>query len=144
MPSGGHNKFAPTAEQRAQVEALRAYGAPLEDICLFIRTKGGTPITIPTLKKHFNEELRLGKWKVVTTVAQTLVGSARGTPAQFDDKGRKVREEREPDTVAAIFVLKALGGWVDRQQQQHTGADGKPLPAGQPAAIYLLPQDKKL
>lgn len=144
MPSGGHNRFKPTDAQRAQVEALRAYGAPLPHICQFVLGKNGQPISVKTLKEHFSRELEVGKWNVVQTVAQTLINSARGTPAEFDAQGKQVRAERAPDTTAAIFILKALGGWVDRQQQQHTGADGKPLPPGQPQVIYLYPEDKKL
>lgn len=139
MPQGGHNRFEPTAEQRAQVEALRAYGAPLEDICPFILDKAGKPITVKTLRKHFKHELTQGKWKIVSVVAQTLAQSAKGVEAKYDDRGRLVRAERSPDTIAGIFICKALGGWVDRHQLQHTGKVDQPA-----KTVYLLPSDAKL
>lgn len=140
MAQGGHNKFVPTEGQRAQVEALRAYGAPLEDICEFVLGPNGQPISQPTLKKHFKRELMIGKWKIVSRVAQTLAQSALGAPAQFDAQGKIIRAEREPDTIAGIFICKSLGGWVDRHQTTHAGKIDGPAPQ----TIVLLPGDDKL
>lgn len=143
MAQGGHNKFEPTAAQRAQVEALRAYGAPLEDICAFVTDAKGRPISVPTLRKHFKHELMVGKWKIVSTVAQTLAQSAKGSPAVYDDRNRLIKAERPPDTTAGIFICKSLGGWVDRHQVQHAGT-GKDGQATEVKTVFLLPSDRKL
>lgn len=132
--------FKATDEQRKIVEALYAYGASYEDVCEFvINPSTKKPIGRDTLMREFAHELRVGKWKVVSEAAQNLLQNARGRPAVYDAAGNLVRAERPPDTTAAIFITKALGGWRDRVAVDHGGKI-----EGGVKTVYLLPGDEKL
>src|SRR5258708_38644880 len=66
-------RFKPTDEHRAQVEALAAFGIPQDSMRSFIiNPRTGRPITAKTLAKHFSEELELGLSKAIATVANCL------------------------------------------------------------------------
>lgn len=135
-----NKRFIPTSEQRAQVEALYAYGATIEEVCEFIiNPNTGKPVSHVILAKAFAKELKHGRWKVVADAAQNLRLNARGRPAEYDDKGRLIRAEKPPDTTAAIFLCKALGKWQDRVAHEHSGKV-----EGGVKTVYLLPGDDKL
>lgn len=144
--TGGKPPFVPTADQKAIVRALKAYGAPDDDVCEFIVNRAtGKPINRKTLNRVFKQEIKLGRWQAVREVADTLKRSALGTPAEFNKDGKQTRAERAPDTTAAIFFLKAVGGWRDRSDVYHQAAAakaGQGTPGRQP--IIFLASDAKL
>jgi hypothetical protein len=97
----------PDEMQRRQVEALAGYGVPEAEI------SGMIGIDPKTLRKHYRHELDFGHTKANAKVAENLYRKATG-------------EGRE-SVIAAIFWLKARGGWKEVSVNQHTGIDGKPI-----------------
>jgi hypothetical protein len=94
----GRPSFVPTAEQRANVEAMAGYGIPHEKICSLVNNpQTGKPITEPTLRLHFRTELNRGGTKANARVAESLFRKATG-----DGPG---------SVIAAIFWLKTRAGW---------------------------------
>lgn len=91
--------FEPTEEQRRLVRALAGFGITHEDIG---KQVGCEP---KTLRKHFREELDRGAVEATAKVAQSLF--------QMATTGKNV--------AAAIFWMKAQGGWQERLsvQAQH-------------------------
>lgn len=83
-------KFEPTDEQRYSVEIMAGIGIPHDLIALAIG------ISEPTLRLYFREQLDCGKVRTITRVAESLV-----------------RQALAGNTTAAIFYLKAKGGWRD-------------------------------
>ncbi len=90
-------RFEPTAEQRRTVRAMAGFGAPQEDIAVFL------DIDPKTLRKHFRIELDRGGIEATTKVAQSLFRMAT--------EGNNV--------AAAIFWMKARAGWRDRHTVEH-------------------------
>ena len=58
--------YSPTEQDRKTVETMSAYGVPMEDIA---RSIG---ISIPTIRKYFEDELHNGRAKANAAVAQAL------------------------------------------------------------------------
>lgn len=107
----GRPAFEPTAEQRAMVKSLAGLGTPHEGIRLLVKD-GDRPISLPTLTKHFEEELESGRVEANAKVAKSLFNQATA--------GENV--------TAMIFWLKTRAGWKETPQTlEHTGPDGKPL-----------------
>lgn len=102
-PGAGRPGFAPTNDERRQVEALSGYGLPFEQIAALIR--GG--IHIDTLRTHFATELVSGKAKANGQIGKTLFQKAMSG-----------------DTSAMIWWSKAQMRWAETQKHEHTGADG--------------------
>lgn len=88
----GRPQFEPTDEERKQVEALSGFGLPHDHIAVLIR--GG--IDSDTLKKHFKQELVIGKAKANSQVGKTLFQKATGG-----------------DTSAMIWWSKTQMGWKE-------------------------------
>ena len=81
----------PDAQSRATVESLSGYGVPQQDIARILR------ISLPTLHKHYRDDLDLGMAKANASVGQTLHQLAvRGNVA------------------AAIFWAKTRMGWSEK------------------------------
>lgn len=99
------NEHKPTAEQRRTVEAMAGYGIPEADVA---RVVGIAPMT---LRKHYGDELDLGRVKANAKVAQSLFQIATSPEA----KGA---------VPAAIFWLKSRAGW----------SEYAPAPVQRPAA----------
>jgi len=107
----GRTAFRPTQEQRDLVQQLTAFGLRHADICTFIKTASGKPISEPTLRKHFSAELDTGRLKANVKVAQTLYKKALGG-----------------DTTSMIFWLKSRADWRDAPQRvELTGNGGGPI-----------------
>jgi len=104
--NAGRLPFQPTDSERKQVEALSGYGLPIEQIAVLIRDG----IDADTLRKHFAQELILGKAKANGQVGKTLFQKAMAG-----------------DTTAAIWWSKTQMRWKEVQQHELTGADGAPL-----------------
>jgi hypothetical protein len=104
--NAGRLPFQPVDSERKQVEALSGYGLPIEQIAVLIRNG----IDTETLRKHFAQELILGKAKANGQVGKTLFQKAMAG-----------------DTTAAIWWSKTQMRWKEVQQHELTGADGAPL-----------------
>jgi hypothetical protein len=106
----GRSTFKPTASQIELVHQLAAFGLRYADICLFVKDKFGNPISEPTLRKNFSDEVGTGKLKANVKVAQTLYKKAIAG-----------------DTTCMIFWLKTQAGWKDSQRVELTGPAGGPV-----------------
>lgn len=106
----GRRAFEPTQQQRELVQQLVAFGTPQEHICLLIKKEDGSPISKPTLIRHFRSELNQGAMVANVKVAQNLFRMATG-----DGKGA---------VTAAIFWLKTRAGWKETTTVELGGAVG--------------------
>lgn len=97
----------PSQKTREAVEMLVASGIQQAHIA------GILQISVPTLKRHYGDELELGKAKKIAAVAATVFQAAVGRPAKFDERGNKVQSEIKPDKASAFFILKCQGGWKE-------------------------------
>jgi hypothetical protein len=101
----GRKKYAPTPEQRKQVDAMAAYGVPEHAIAKVI---GCDP---KTLRRYFRDELDTAHIRANSAVAQSLFQKATGDGPQC--------------VTAAIFWAKTRMGWKEPPQAiQHSGAIG--------------------
>ena len=91
----------PTDEQRKLVETSAGLGLPHEQIGALIG------IDDKTLRKHYRQELDVGKAKASAQIAKTLFNKAQSG-----------------DTTALIWWTKAQMRWAETQKQEITGADG--------------------
>ena len=96
--------FKPTDEQRKLVEQMSAVGIPHESIALVLE------IDPKTLRKHFKSELDTAAIKANAKIGGTLYNKAMSG-----------------DTTVAIWWSKALMRWSERQEFEHSGADGGPI-----------------
>ncbi len=94
----------PTDEQKKLVETSAGLGLPHEQIGSLIG------IDDKTLRKHYREQLDLGKAKASAQIAKTLFNKAQSG-----------------DTTALIWWTKAQMRWAETQKQEITGADGAPI-----------------
>jgi hypothetical protein len=90
--------FAPTDEQRKNVEAMSGYGVPQDDIACIL------DIAPKTLRLHFRRELDVGIAKANAKIGQTLFQQATGG-----------------NTAAAIFWAKARMGWREKAEAEVDG-----------------------
>ncbi len=107
-------KFVPTSEHRAQIEALAAYGIPQTAMCsLIVNPRTGRPISESTLRKHFRDELESGLWKAVASVASCLYEMTT-SPGPYQ-------------AAACQFFLKTRARWRETDRMEVTGVDGAPI-----------------
>ena len=96
----GRRAHKPDPSQRRQVEALAAYGIPVNDIS---RVVG---IDAKTLRKHYRDELDLGETKANAQVAGFLFNSAKNG-----------------NVSAQIFWLKTRARWRETPLElKHSGS----------------------
>lgn len=100
-------EHAPTPQLRSHVEVLVASGIRQEHIA------GILGISVPTLKKHYGEQLTLGKSRMLAKVAATLFQDAVGRAAIYDAKNNVVQSELKPNRASAMFIMKCQGGWKE-------------------------------
>lgn len=91
-------KHEPTAESRAQVEALASFGTPHDDIAMFIG------VSAPTLRKAYRDELDFSAIKANAQVGKYLYSLASGRAVLDGAKHADCR-------TAAIFWMKTRAGW---------------------------------
>lgn len=114
----GMEEYTPKAGEPLMVRACVAAGMTEEQIASVLNWPFG--ISIPTLKKHFHDELRLGRDYIQSRIVGNLVRKA------IDPNGG-----REGMT-AGIFLLKSRYGWRDSSpivagaQFETTGQPGAP------------------
>ena len=87
----GRPPFKPTDEQREQVKAMSSHGVPHRQQAPLIGCSSPK-----TLRKHFREELNIGKIQANAKVAGALYQSAL-----------------EGNVKAQSFWLKTVGGWQE-------------------------------
>ena len=87
----GRPPFKPTDEQREQVKAMSSHGVPHRQQAPLIGCSSPK-----TLRKHFREELDIGKIQANAKVAGALYQSAL-----------------DGNVKAQTFWLKAVGGWQE-------------------------------
>lgn len=109
--------FIPTEDQRRTVKALAGVGVPHEAIA------GYLDIDAKTLRKYFRQELDQGSLEANVKVAQTLFSMATV----------------DRNVAAAIFWMKARGGWREKNHLEITGKDETPLAVTQ--VIYSWASD---
>lgn len=95
----------PSAETRAQVEALAGYGIQQEQIAQYLA------IDAKTLRKHYRKELDGGATKANVMVARALHKNATDNA----------------NVAAQIFWMKTRCGWKETAVHEHTGASGGPI-----------------
>jgi hypothetical protein len=96
-----NRSHAPTAETRAQVEALASFGTHQEDIAKFLG------ISHPTLRRHYREELKVSAIKANATVGKYLFNLASGRAIKDGATHSDCRS-------AAIFWAKTRMGWTEK------------------------------
>lgn len=107
--------FAPSDEQRRQVEAMSGFGVPQDDIAVVIGVSG------PTLRRHFRTELDRGVARANARVGQRLYEMATSGD----------------NTAATIFWLKARAGWREKQEID-VSLRSIPAPAADDAALQAV------
>ena len=98
------NEHIPNAENKRLVETSAGLGLPHEHIGALIG------IDDKTLRKHYRQELDIGKAKASAQIAKTLFNKAQSG-----------------DTTALIWWTKAQMRWAETQKQEHSGVDGAPM-----------------
>lgn len=107
----GRPPFAPTEEQRQLVKDLATAGIPQPQICRMIRWPDGSPISEPTLRAHFRDELDLGLIEANAAVAGALFKQAMAGHVG-----------------AQAFWLKTRARWRETPQEiAFTDPDGNPV-----------------
>ncbi len=115
-------RWEPTDFQRGQVSALAVIGRPHDEIA---RIVGADP---KTLRKHCREQLDDAHPAFVARLFNCLAEQAFGAPAQYDENGLLLREERPPNVTALIFALKITGKRYGLTERVEVGGeDGQPV-----------------
>jgi DNA-binding CsgD family transcriptional regulator len=125
---GGRPEHEPTPHQRAQVKMLAAMACSIAEIALFLR------LSEPTIRKHYADDVQLGKIEAKSKVAAALYKAAT--------------DSAKPNVVAAIFWLKTQAGWREDAGLPLTPparpAAPAPEPIGKKAAADLVAQTATL
>lgn len=98
----------PTDETRRQVSLCMSMGLTQQQIGLILG------ITDDTIRKHYRKELEVGKQSMSMNVANNLYNIATDP-------------DHKNAATAAIFWMKAQGGWHETVRTELTGADGGAL-----------------
>lgn len=97
----------PTERDRQQVTLMAGIGLTHDQIAKVIG------VSDETLRKYYSEELEVAASKMTAKVAQNLYSIATNKGAG--------------SVTAAIFWMKARGGWRETERREVTGADGGPI-----------------
>ena len=98
------HEHKPTADTKRLVETSSGLGLPHEQIGALVG------IDDKTLRKHYRQELDVGKAKASAKVAQTLFNKALSG-----------------DTTAMIWWSKAQMRWAEVQKHEMSGPNGSPI-----------------
>jgi len=115
MPSKRHQ---PTEKMRNEVSALASFGIPQEDIAAYIG------VSHPTLRKYYEQELKISAIKANAAVGKYLFSLASGN-ALKDEKNGATHGDCK---AAAIFWAKTRMGWRETNHIDHTNSDGTLTP----------------
>ena len=122
----GRPAYEPSGQDRKTVRVMTGYGISQAAIANLILNPDGTPISKPTLRKHFRAELDTGHPEFIAWVADKLRAAIEGSPAVYDAEGNQLRVERPPNVTAMIYALKSQGkdeGWSDKTVIEHGGGE---------------------
>lgn len=108
----------PTELLRTQVATMAGYGLTQPQIALLIDVSEGT------LRKYYERELKLGEARATLTVSQTLY-----------------RRATSGDLGAAIFWMKARGGWSEKREGPAVQVTATANAAA--SASLVLPDDRR-
>ena len=107
-------KFAPTADQRGNVEAMTGFGISQEEICrVVINPETGRPIDKKTLEMHFSDEIETGHIKANATVGRIAYATITAAPGGIPDNHGRVELTK--------FWLARRMGWTETSVHQHKG-----------------------
>jgi hypothetical protein len=107
-------KFAPTADQRGNVEAMTGFCIPQEAICrLIINPETGKPIDKKTLELHFRDEIETGRTKANATVGRFIYATITGAPGGVDYPPGRID--------LAKYWASCNMGWKPTTVHQHQG-----------------------
>jgi len=109
----------PTDQLRKLVESSSGLGLPHEQIAILVG------IDDKTLRKHYRQELDIGKAKANSQIAKTLYQKATAG-----------------DTTSLIWWTKAQMRWSETVKNEVTGADGEPLQGIQ--VTFIKPDDSTI
>jgi hypothetical protein len=107
----GNPPFVPTEDQRRQVRALAQVFPPAAQ--RYIAVKMG--ISETTLKKHFRDDLDIGRADMLATVGAQFINAA------IDANNPLSKGDRD----AQKFILARLAGWSNKVEL--SGKDGGPV-----------------
>lgn len=118
----GAPPFEPSPDQRKMVQILVGVSVPLKTIA---RNIGPDGISMPTLHKHFAEELETGKEQLVASIKTALVKSAQGGSVR-----------------AMTYLLDRIGGPEFAPRLRLGGdADAPPIEVNMKAQVSLYLPD---
>jgi hypothetical protein len=106
----GRPSFKPTAEHRAMVESMIAFGVPLDKVAMLVKDEKGRSISSRTLTKYFSEQIETAKTKANFDIAKTLFQKAKSG-----------------DVTSMIFWLKTQARWRETDRVEITGAHGSQI-----------------
>jgi hypothetical protein len=113
----GQPAYMPSLQDCAYVERCTGYGASHEEIA------GDLGIDRHTLAKYFPKELQTGGHRLRMNIMESLTRQALGAKAEYDERGKLIREEIAPHPSVAMFMGKVRCGLRER--------DPIPPPAGE-------------
>lgn len=103
----GMTPFAPTEEQRVQVELLVGLGLTYKEIAtVIINPRTGKGVSATTLQDHFGRELEQGLAKVKANVVRSLVKKA-------------ISDNHPQAAICAMFIAKCRFGWRQEDKLIH-------------------------
>lgn len=105
---------SPSTTSRKLAQSLSGYGIPQEQIAAELG------VSLPTLHKHYRDDLDAGMRRANAKVVQNLFRKATGDTPQA--------------VTAAIYWTKTRMGWRDTQTVELTGKDGGPIEVSQETA----------
>jgi AcrR family transcriptional regulator len=145
-PERGRPPHEPTPPQRQLVQVLRANGIPFGAIA---RELG---ITLPTLRKHYRDELANGTEKVIAALGAVVVRAALGGDwraaekwlARFGGPAWKPVEVRQHEYVGDSSIHDATDEEVDRRladiEEKRARVEGRavatPVPQRPPDVLH--------
>jgi hypothetical protein len=119
----GRKNFVATREQRDLVKDLAGRAVPQALICrAILNPQTGEPISEPTLRRVFRQELDIGRTLVTVRVGNFLVDAVLGTRPAF---GQPIRSEWVR-VKAAMFYLERRAGWTSGSAPQSSRVDAPP------------------
>ena len=121
---GGRPPFAPTDEQRKNVEIMVGLGIRQDSICALVRDQKDRPISEATLRKHFGKEIDQGAAKLHATIGNFMVATILGRDPPPGIK--PITEPKVRASFAELFARTRMG-WRETIRSDVGNADGKPF-----------------
>lgn len=94
-------------------------------------------ISDETLRKHYPDDLAEGDATAQSELLRTAYQQAIGAPAEYDKKGKLLREEIKPDRTILIFLLKTRCGLTEPAREMKIGGIPDAAPIKQEATTLV-------